>query len=255
MTGCLLVTAVTTDRVAASTAAERLATRLRCATGLPSPPSVAFGGVPFLSQVARGRFDSIRIAADGVPAGRFRVGVEATATGVRLPERGAARAAAVTATITVGYDLLRATSAKAGADPAASGAAEPGAFAGEITADDSGRLLISATRTLFGQTVPVTVVAGPEITDGTLTIRPVEVEVPSVGLRFPATRFAALKHLPSADLPALPAGLSWTGVTATPAGLRLTVEGTDLTTDRLPAGDGSAARCGTAMPVVSGGTA
>jgi hypothetical protein len=253
--GCLLVTAVTTDRVAASAAAERLATRLRCAIALPSPPSVSFGGVPFLSQLARGRFDSIRIAADGVPAGRFRVDVEATATGVRLPEGGAARADAVTATITVGYDLLRATSTEAQSGPDPSSPAASGAFAGEVTADDSGRLLISATRTLFGQEIPVVVVANPEITGGTLTIHPVEVEVPSVGLRFPATRFAALKQLPSADLPALPDGLDWTAVTATPGGLRLTVEGADLTTDGLPAGGGAAARCGAAMPVASGGTA
>ncbi|MEU4158228.1 DUF2993 domain-containing protein [Actinoplanes sp. NPDC026670] len=240
--GLLLVTAVIADRVTASAAAGRLTERLRCAAGLSSGPSVSFGGFPFLSQLALGTFDSIRIAADDVPAGRFRVGVEATATGVRLPDGGAVRADSLKATITIGYDLLRTAVATDGSTPAAAGLLD------RVTADDSGHLLFSATRTLFGQEIPVTVMATPEISGGELTVQPVEVEVPSIGLRLPATRFAGQKQLPSAGLPELPAGLSWTGVTATPDGLRLSVEGTGLTTDTLAAG--SSARCGS-----PGGTA
>ncbi|BEL08004.1 DUF2993 domain-containing protein [Actinoplanes sichuanensis] len=241
--GLLLVTTVITDRVTASAAAGRLTERLRCAAGLSSDPSVSFGGFPFLSQLALGTFDSIRVAADDVPAGRYRVGVEATATGVRLPDGGAVRADSLKATITIGYDLLRAAGATDGSTPTA-----VAGLLDEVTADDSGHLLFSATRTLFGRKIPVTVIATPEISGGELTVRPVEVEVPSAGLRLPATRFGALKQLPSAGLPELPGGLSWTGVTATPDGLRLSVEGTGLTTDTLAAG--SSARCGS-----PGGTA
>ncbi|GIE75413.1 hypothetical protein Aph02nite_13630 [Actinoplanes philippinensis] len=238
VTGCLLVAAVTTDRVAASAAADRLADRLRCAGGLPSEPSVAFGGFPFLTQVARGRFDGLRVTAAGVPAGRFRVGVEATATGVRLPEGEAVRADSLTATITVGYDLLRESSREPGgaepSGPAPIPGGPPAGFTGDVTADDAGRLLLSTTRTMLGREVPVTVVAAPEIAGTTLTVRPIEVELPAMGLRLPATRLPGLRA-PRVDLPALPTGLTWTGAAAGPDGLRLTVEGAGLVADTRPA--------------------
>lgn len=243
--GILLVTAVAADRFAAAAAAERLAGRLRCATGLPSEPSVSFGGFPFLTQLPGGRFDSIRITATDVPAGRFRATVEATATGVRLREGEALQVSALTAEILIGYGHLRDTQSEAESLPpmaAPRASALPGGFSGDLAADGSGRLLLSATRTLFGQEIPVTVVAAPEIIGTRLTIRPIEVEIPSVGLRLPAERFPALRQLPTVDLPALPAGLSYTAVTAEPDGLALTVGGTGISTGDLT--EKAAGRCG-----------
>ncbi|MEV0901360.1 DUF2993 domain-containing protein [Actinoplanes sp. NPDC049802] len=222
----LLTAVLAADRVAAAMAADRLAARLRCAAGLTSGPSVSFGGVPFLDQLARRRFDRVHVTA-AVTVGRFHTTVEATATDVRLPASGAARAASLTAQILLGYDEL------------------PSPV--EVATDGSGRLLLSATRTVLGRELPVTVHAVPEIAGTTLTVRPVEVEIPSLGLRVPADRLGAGRSR-SLDLPVLPAGLRYTAVAATASGLRLTVSGAGLTT--ALGGSGGRA-CRSTPPAVS----
>ncbi|WP_157751686.1 LmeA family phospholipid-binding protein [Actinoplanes derwentensis] len=106
--GCLLTATVVADRAAASIAAGRLAAQVRCAAGLSSDPSVSFGGVPFLDQLARRRFDSVRLTADAVPAGRFRLSVEVDAAQVSLPATGTPSAESIRATITLPYGDLHA---------------------------------------------------------------------------------------------------------------------------------------------------
>jgi hypothetical protein len=201
------------DRVAAGRAAGRVAERLQCAAGLPAAPDVAFGGGPFLTQLARGRFAELRMGARDVPLGRFTATrVEATARDVRLPGDGPLRAGSVTVVVTLGYAAL------------------PGPAAG-ATADGAGRLMLNTTAPLLGRQVPVTVYAAPELAGGRLTVRPVEVEVPLAGLRLPAERLpAAARQTRTVDLPDLPAGLAYRAVTASADGLRLTVDGRDVTT-------------------------
>lgn len=211
---------VAADRTAAAVAADRLADRIRCAADLADAPEVSFGGVAFLPQYGRDRFDRIRVTARNLTLGKIAVSeVSATGRDVRLPDDGPARVGSASVDVTVAYTGV------------------PGAQRGSITADDAGRLVIDTTAPLLGRTVPVTVYARVELDGTALTILPVEVEVPAVGLRLPADRLPgkALGERGMA-LPDLPAGLAYRSVTATDTGLRLRVEGTDITADAARGG-------------------
>lgn len=80
--GLLLVA----DRGGAYLAGRVIADRLQASAGLDAPPSVAVTGFPFLTQVARGRYDRLEVEAAGVPAGDLRFAtLNATLTGVQVP--------------------------------------------------------------------------------------------------------------------------------------------------------------------------
>ncbi|MEV6302807.1 DUF2993 domain-containing protein [Actinoplanes sp. NPDC051861] len=208
ITAALLVVAVgTADRVAASAAADRLADRLRCAGGLPSSPDVSIGGVPFLTQLARGRLHRVTVSAPQVPVGRLTAAVRATASDVRLPASGAASAASVQINITLGYGQLPVD-------------VSPGA---------DGRLVIPTVAPVLGREVPVVVHAEPSLSGPAVVIKPVEVELSAVGLRFSAERLGDRVPSRTLALPSLPSGLHYDGVSVAAEGLRLTVSGSDVT--------------------------
>ncbi|BCY07417.1 hypothetical protein L3i22_025050 [Actinoplanes sp. L3-i22] len=206
--GALLAAGLTGDRWAAAGAGNRLAERLQCAAGLAEPPEVSLGGVPFLTQLTRGRFEKVQVEADAVAVGRFHAGVAATARDVRTAG-GSVRAASLTVTAIIRYDEITV--------PAGLGY------------DGAGRLRLATTAPLLGREVPVVVHAAPEVTGGSLVVRPVEVEIPAVGIRIPAAQLGDRAAPRTIGLPELPAGLGYQGAEATEDGLRITVGGTHLT--------------------------
>ncbi len=197
----LLATGLTGDRWAAATAADRLADRIRCAAGLPEPPDVSLGGIPFLTQLARGTFTKVQVTADSVAVGRFHAGLTATARTVRTAG-GSVRAASLTATANLAYD--------------------------ELGYDGAGRLRMTTTAQLLGRSVPVVVHASTEISGSALVVRPVEVEIPAVGIRIPAAQLGDKAQPRTITLPALPAGLTYREVTPAEDGLRITAGGEGL---------------------------
>lgn len=209
----LLATGLTGDRWAASTAAERLAERLRCAADLPQAPEVSLGGFPFLTQVARGTFTKVQVKTNAITVGRFHTELSATARTVRTAG-GTLQAASLTATATIRYAEMSALTAGASADG--------------LGYDGAGRLRTATTVHLFGKDIPVVVHASPEISGTSLLVRPTEVEVPAVGMRLPATQLGDRAGPRTIDLPALPAGLSYSSASATESGLEITVAGRDL---------------------------
>ncbi|GIE59740.1 hypothetical protein Aoc01nite_51420 [Actinoplanes octamycinicus] len=215
MAGGLLTAAIAGDRWAAGSAADRLADRLRCAGGLAQRPEVTVGGMPFLTQLARGRFDDVRVEAAAVEVGRFHAGVAARARQVRTAA-GSVRAASLTVEATFRYAELTAPDDV------------PGRAPGEFGYDGAGRLRLATTAPVLGREVPVVVHAAPELTGPDLVVRPVEVEVPAIGIRIPADRLGDRARPRVIGLPALPAGLAYQGVTATPDGLRITAGGADI---------------------------
>lgn len=82
----LLVLAAIGDRAAAAFAANAIARELQSAAALPEPPEVSVGGLPFLTQALRGRYDRLELRAERVPAGEVTFAeLTATLTGVRIP--------------------------------------------------------------------------------------------------------------------------------------------------------------------------
>ncbi|WP_423258779.1 hypothetical protein, partial [Escherichia coli] len=96
--------------------------------------------------------------------------------------------------------------------------------------DDAGRLVLETTLAVRGLSLPTTVYADLTLTGAQLSVRPAEVELSAVGLRIPASRLpAAAAQARTVDLPALPAGLAYRSVSATPDGLRIVAGGSGLT--------------------------
>ncbi|GAA2646165.1 LmeA family phospholipid-binding protein [Paractinoplanes durhamensis] len=215
---------IAADRIAATTIEHRLAARLQCAAGLATAPDVRLAGFPALTQLAGGSFGEIRVTADDLHLPKVAVGhLAVDARRVRLAGDGAT-AGSMTADATVPYSAL--------AGLGALGAKESGDLR-IVGADGARRLVVQADVTVRGLSFAATVYADLALTGNRLAITPAEVELSSLGLRVPASRLpAAAAEQRTVDLPALPAGLTYRSVTATPDGLRVVVAGTDLHLDR-----------------------
>ncbi|WP_238020067.1 DUF2993 domain-containing protein [Dactylosporangium sp. AC04546] len=208
----LLIAVAAADRVLAAVAAGRIAERLQCAAGLAGPPSVDIGGVVFLPQAISGRYTSIDVTAQDVRRGGLRLARVRANLRDLTSHDGATSVGDVSVEAVLGFDALP---DRLGDRPVSYGAAD-------------GLLAIATTADLAGQRLPVTLLARPTIGDGALRIEPQEVEV--LGVRRPAKglldRLGA--HPAGRDLPQLPAGLAYRGVTVTGDGLAVTAGGTDL---------------------------
>ena len=88
----LLVLAAVADRLAVRAVQQVVAARLQSAGGLPTTPEVEVGGVPFLTQALRGRYDDVTVRAASVPAGTLTVrSFDAQLSGVQVALSDAAR--------------------------------------------------------------------------------------------------------------------------------------------------------------------
>ena len=74
------------DRMAALGAERIVAKRLQAAESLAVRPDVSIGGVPFLTQMARGRYDDVTVTVHDLRRGDLHIAmVRAHLTGVRVP--------------------------------------------------------------------------------------------------------------------------------------------------------------------------
>lgn len=82
----LVVVVIAADRVGALVAGHVLATKLESDENLPDRPSVTIGGIPFLTQVANGKYTNVTVTAHEVPVHELSI---TTLTvhlhGVRIP--------------------------------------------------------------------------------------------------------------------------------------------------------------------------
>ncbi len=212
----LMALLVTADRLAAAGAARLMADRLACAAALDAAPSVSFGGAPFLVQAVTGRFTDVRVVAHGVRRDGITVDtVDAHLRGVSRSAGDRLAAAHVSIDLTVGYAALP---TQVNGHPASYRTV-------------AGRLAVDTTVRLAGHPVAVTVLVEPRIEGTTLTLTPREVQV--LGVRAPLDLLPAGTGLAgdlSRSLPALPAGLRYRSLTATEHGLRLEVDGDNIST-------------------------
>ncbi|MDG4774345.1 DUF2993 domain-containing protein [Solwaraspora sp. WMMD792] len=269
LTAALLIpgSLVVADRIAAGVVGARLADTAGCVLGLAEPPQVDVHGFPFVTQVLAGRFAGLTVTADRFGESELPIaGITAEVSDVEfdgdLTAAGAGAAGSGHVEIRIGrlyaaltVDLARLDSLaddradNGAADRADDEADDPvgGLLSGadvRIRGSDNGQLIVDVTATIFGQAVPVTVYAVPVLDGRMLRIEPVEVEV--FGLRRSADRLpgalsagALSERRIERELPELPAGLAYQGLTATADGLRLEITGESVTVggdDLRPAG-------------------
>jgi len=253
LTAALLIpgSLVVADRIAAGVVGARLADTAGCVLGLAEPPQVDVHGFPFVTQVLAGRFAGLTVTADRFGESELPIaGITAEVSDVEfdgdLTAAGAGSAASGPVEIRIGrlYAALTVDLARLDALADDSVAGRLSGADVQIRGSDNGQLIVDVTATIFGQAVPVTVYAVPVLDGRMLRIEPVEVEV--FGLRRSADQLAGAlgagalgERRIERELPELPAGLAYQGLTATADGLRLEITGESVTVggdDLWPAG-------------------
>ncbi|MFJ6565064.1 DUF2993 domain-containing protein [Streptomyces sp. NPDC091412] len=220
------------DRVAVHFAEGQAADRLRTTENLSSTPDVSIEGFPFLTQMAGGELDDVRVgikdyeAATGNGGQKIRIAdIEADMRGVKFSgDHSSATAATATGTATIAYgELLKA--AKSEPTPVL-----PGVTARVVGLSDGGDgkvkvgLEVEARALGIKQTFSVL---------SSVAVRGKKVEVsaddlPVVGgLRLPESRIRAITDFQQA-IERLPGEVRLNSVRAAKDGVEITVKGSDV---------------------------
>jgi hypothetical protein len=231
----LAVILVVADRVAAKAAERELQAQvteeLAARDVAYSSLDVGIGGMPFLTQVARGRYDEITIdmAEVQLPAGTAHAAtlpdLHVVASGVNADARelaqGTARVVAdqVTGTAVVSYETLQ-------------GLIDPSQYrlSNVIFGEENGALRVEGTANIAGITLPLVAVADVTVVNGVISVRLRDAK--AVGVEIPQLAKNYLDDLVNqnitARLPALPFGLTLDRLAVAADGLAITATGHDV---------------------------
>lgn len=211
------------DRLARVLVQHQAARQIAAATGTTRAPTVDITGFPFLTQLARGRFDEVRL---GLPDPRSGTGavrvrrVDAVLTGVRVPptqllhaDVTSAMADHVHVVATVDYSALDQVVADLG----------PGAVDVRYSSAGPHRVRVTGSVSTPVGTVSLGAVARVTIVAGRLRVVP----VPGALARVPTVIRSKVTDLltVSIAIPPLPYGLTPSGLVVAGDGLRLTADG------------------------------
>lgn len=212
------------DRVADQMVEQRSAQNVQTSLGLASPPQLDITGFPFLTQVARGRLDLVRLNAHDLVVAQqgktynfstaeldlHQVQLDADRRPISAGQlKGSVTADWAEASRMIGVDL---------------------AHAG--TAEQPNRVAVTYRAALFGQEIPLQGTAVPRIDQSNGRLKLDDVQASVAGHDLPQVLVEqALGDKLDRDLP-LPAGLRATGLTASGDGLTVDVEGQNVPLDR-----------------------
>lgn len=211
--GVLLVVA---DRVGVRVAEKAVAQQIASRGGLQGTPQVQIAGFPFLTQAVAGKYQDVRVhlTADQLdqPAGTA-ADVSLRGVQVALPDvlsRSVHEVPVdrVDGTATLPYSLL---ADRIGGDT-------------RVTPEGSG-VRVTRSVSVLGQEVPVSAAGTVSLSGGDVVIDVQQAEAAGVDVPGPVLRRAAALLGTRYPVPALPFGLQLTGVTPSPDGVRVAVQG------------------------------
>lgn len=215
------------DRVGAWAAqrvvADKVEQELASSDVQSAPPEVTVNGLPFLTQVAAGRYDSVTLRLRDVGTGAITLPVvELTATGVSAPAStliegdGPIIADRVEGTALIGYASVASLTELGGL---------------ELSAADGGQLAVRLPTELANTQVVLVGIASMEVDEGAVRLRVDDLEVEEPPLPPGAEQRVAelIERLAvTVQLPPLPYGLRLEGVRAAPDGLAVSVSAVDV---------------------------
>jgi hypothetical protein len=221
------VLVVVADRVGAWVAqrvvAEQVANELADNEVGSEPPEVTVDGVPFLTQVMAGRYESVTLRLRDVGTGAIRLPqVELTATGVTasagtlISREGSIVAEQVDGTATIGYASVAALTEQEGL---------------ELGPADGGQIWIRLPTELLTQPVVLVGTADLEVVDGAVRLHPNELTVEEPPLPPGAesrVEEIAQRLSVTVELPPLPYGLTVDSVQPERTGLVVQVSAVDV---------------------------
>jgi hypothetical protein len=209
----LAALAVAADRASLALAERAVAEQLRASEELATTPSVQLGGFPFLTQVLSGRYDEVRVTAEGLQREGVRVQqLDATLTGVEV-RLGDVLAGDVTA---LPLASLRATALVTYADLAR----RTGLVGVRVQAVGE-RLRVTARVTVLGRTYTATAVSALALRGDVLAFAARSASVAGAGVSEAVAALVARALAFRVPVGELPFGLSLDGVQVTREGLRL----------------------------------
>ncbi|MFH9041591.1 DUF2993 domain-containing protein [Streptomyces sp. NPDC017966] len=224
---------VIVDRVAVNFAEGEAADRLKATENLADTPDVSINGFPFLTQLAGGTLDEVRVgiedyeAGTGDSAGTIRIAaLRADMHGVEFSgDFSSAVAADATGTATVAYDELLKT---ATSEP---GRVAPGVTARVVGLSDggNGKIKVAVEATVLGTELPepVSVLSSVTVVDGD-TVRVKADAVPEIGgaeiVESSVRRITDFEQ----RIDGLPGGIRLDKVEAAENGVEITVKGSDV---------------------------
>ncbi|GGR38442.1 hypothetical protein GCM10015536_50180 [Streptomyces griseomycini] len=224
---------VIVDRVAVHFAEGEAADRLKAAEGLASTPDVSIEGFPFLTQVAGGSLDEVRVGIEGYEAptgdGARKIRIDdlrADMRGVEFSgDYSSAVADSATGTATVAYDeLLRAAKSEATQ-------VGPGVTAEVVGLSDGGdgKIKVEVETTVLGAELPepVSVLSSVTVVDGD-TVRVRADALPAFGgVEVVESRVRRIIDFEQ-GIDGLPGGIRLDKVEAARDGVEITVKGSDV---------------------------
>jgi hypothetical protein len=225
---------VIADRVAVGFAENKAADRIKSTEGLASTPDVSIKGFPFLTQVAGGELDDVKIGIKDYEASTG--GTNAATSTIRIDDLNAemhgvvfngdyssATANSATGTATIAYaELLKA----AKSEPAQ---VAPGVTARVIGLSDggNGKIKVTVTATVLGTKVPqpVSVLSSVSVSGDTVKVH--ADSLPKLGVELAEGRIRAITDFQQ-KIDKLPGGIQLDKVEAAKDGVDISVRGSNV---------------------------
>lgn len=225
---------VIVDRVAVNFAEGEAADRLKATENLADTPDVSINGFPFLTQLAGGTLDEVRVGIQDYEAGTgdgtrtIRIAdLRADMNGVDFSgDFGSAVADSATGTATIAYDELLKTASRSEPSRVA-----PGVTARVVGLSDggNGKIKVAVEATVLGAELPepVSVLSSVTVVDGD-TVRVKADAVPEFGgveiVESSVRRITDFEQ----KIDGLPGGIRLDKVEAAENGVEITVKGSDV---------------------------
>ncbi|MEU8950714.1 DUF2993 domain-containing protein [Streptomyces sp. NPDC048489] len=229
---------VIADRVAVGFAEDKAADRIKSSEGLATTPDVSIEGFPFLTQVAGGELDDVKIGikdfeasaegGKGTAGGTATIRIDALDAemhGVRFNgDYSSATANSASGSATVSYaELLKAAKSQ----PTA---VAPGVTAQVIGLSDggNGKIKVEVTATVLGTKLPqpVSVLSSVAVVGGD-TVRVHADGLPKLGVDLAEGRIRSITDFEQ-KIDGLPGGIQLDKVEAATGGVDISVKGSDV---------------------------
>ena len=225
---------VIADRVAVGFAEDEVADRLRTSEGLATTPDVSINGFPFLTQVAGGELDDVKVgikdyeATTGTSGQNIRIDdLNAQMRDVEFTgDYSSATAATATGSATITYaELLKAAKS---AEP---GPTEviPGVTATVVGLSDggNGKIKVEVEATVLGKKLPKPVSVLSTVTVDGDTVKVKADSLPNLGIDLADGKIRAVTDFEQ-KIDGLPGGIKLDSVEAAKTGVDITVQGSNV---------------------------
>jgi DUF2993 family protein len=225
---------VIADRLAVGFAEDEVADRLRTSEDLPTTPDVSIDGFPFLTQLAAGQLDDVKVgikdydAPTGTSGQNIRIdNLNAQMRDVEFTgDYSSATAATATGSATITYAELLKAAKSTQPGPVT---VVPGVTAKVVGLSDGGdgKIKVAVEATVLGKELPRPVSVLSTVTVAGDTVKVKAESLPNLGIALADGRMRAVTDFEQ-KIDGLPGGIKLDSVEAAKTGVDITVKGSNV---------------------------